>query len=148
VGTAVTVEDGSFQGGYTRSDGLYHGRTAQWVYGRGTEYHTMTATFNVVEPPAGPATLTIVGVDSEDPAKTPMRIVVNDAVVIYEGPNPLPDDTTAGPQGPGNWGSYEWNIPAGVLRPGPNTLSISNLDPSDRINYPIFVMVDYATISW
>jgi eukaryotic-like serine/threonine-protein kinase len=146
-GNTIALEDTAFAGGYTRSNGLYHGRSAHWVYGQGTQYSTMSATFNVDNPPAGPAVLTIVGIDSEDKAKTPMNITLN-GVVIYEGPNPLPNDNSSGPNGPGNWGSFTWPIGPGVLQPGANTLSITNLDPSPKINFPIFIMVDYASISW
>ena len=147
VNNTITLEDNAFVGGYTRSDGMYHRRTAHWVYGQGTDYHTMSASFNLDQVPDGPINLTIVGVDSEDDAKTPMRLLIN-STVIYEGANPLPDDTRGGVNAPGNWGSYTWQFNSAALQPGTNTLTVSNLDPSDRINYPIFIMVDYAAISW
>ncbi len=135
-------------GGYRDSDGRYHGRTARWVYGQGTAYHTMTARFPVVSQPVGTATLTLVGIDSEDEPKTPVRISVN-GEVVFQGGNPLPNDFCCGSSGPGNWGSVRIRIPAGVLQQGTdNTLTISNLDPSDRIFYPIFVMIDRATVTY
>jgi hypothetical protein len=144
---SLTLDDNAFTGGYTRSDGTYHRRTAQWVYGQGTPYHTMTAAFSLDQPPGAPARLVIVGVDSEDPAKTPIRIVLN-GVVIFEGADPLPDDSSAGPGGKGNWGAVVFDIPPGALQAGANSLSITNLDPSDKVNYPIFFMLDYAQIVW
>lgn len=146
-GNTTTLDSSDFRGGYTRSNGRYHGRTAQWVYGQGTSYHTMTASFNLDQAPQGVANLTIVGVDSEDPAKTPIRIEINGAV-IYEGPDPLPNDFDTGPNGSGNWGSYTWQLNPGVLQQGSNSLSITNLDPSNKIGSPPFFMLDYATISW
>ncbi len=143
----ITLEDSAFTGGYTRSNGRYHDVTARWVYGQGTSYHTMSATFDVDSPPAGTASLLIRGLDDEAPGKQPIRITLN-AVVIYEGDDPLPDDFKTGPDGPGNWGEAVWDIPAGTLQPGPNTLTITNLGPGDRINYPAFFMLDYAIISW
>lgn len=143
----VNLDDAAFSGGYTRADGRYHGRSAHWVYGQGTPYHTMSTTFNADNAPSGLATLTIVGIDSEDPPRTPIRISLN-GVIVYEGPDPLPNDNRSGPTGPGNWGTYSWQIGPGVIAPGANTLSITNLDPSDKINYPIFFMLDSATISW
>jgi hypothetical protein len=107
----------------------------------------MSAVFNVDNPPAGLAHLTLVGIDSEDSALTPVRITLN-GTMIYEGQDPLPNDNRSGPNGPGNWGTATLDIPAGALQAGDNTLSITNLDPSDKINYPIFVMLDYAVISW
>ncbi|MDQ3703956.1 MAG: protein kinase [Chloroflexota bacterium] len=146
-GGSVALEDRDFIGGYFRSDGLYHGVTATWVYGQATEFSTMTALFNIDSAPQGQATLTIVGLDSEDPVKTPISIVVN-GVEIFVGGNPLPNDFTTGPQGAGNWGAAQWVIPAGVLQAGTNTLSITNLTPGGTINAPPFFMLDTATITW
>ena len=143
----VYLDDTAFSGAATRSDGMYHGRTAHWIYGQGTPYHTMTTSFNIDNPPTGEAKLQINGVDSEDSAKTPIRITINNTV-IYEGPDPLPDDTTNGPNGPGNWGLYTWRVNPGVFVQGQNTLTIDNLSPSDKVNYPLFFMLDYAVISW
>jgi hypothetical protein len=139
------LEDSSFEGGYTREGG-YHGRTARWVYGQGTQYHTMTAHFSIDKKPKD-GMLSVLGIDSEDGPKTMMRVTLNDHV-LYEGPNPMPNDSESGPGGPGNWGWAAWRIPNKVLREGDNTLSITNLDPSDQINFPIFVMVDQVVVSW
>ena len=57
------LDDNAFQGGYTNSNGTYQGRTAHWVYGQGTQYHTMTANFNIDTLPQGIASLTIYGVN-------------------------------------------------------------------------------------
>jgi hypothetical protein len=77
----------------------------------------------------------------------PIMVVVND-VVIFQGDNPLPDDFANAGSGPGNWGLYSWNLPAGTLKPGSNTVTISNLSSSNCTSCPFFVMLDYATISW
>jgi eukaryotic-like serine/threonine-protein kinase len=143
---SVTLEDNAFVGGFTNPGG-YHNRTAQWVYGQGTDYSSMTASFNVRETPRGPGELTIVGIDSEDEPKTPMRLMVN-GYVLYEGPNPLPNDDQSGREGPGNWGTYTWRLPPNLLVEGDNSISIINLDPSDQINYPIFIMIDTVTVTW
>ena len=144
---SVRIADSAFRGGFTDADGRYHGRSARWVYGRGTAYHTMTASFRVAGEPNGTATLRIVGLDSEDAPKTPMRLVLNDTV-LFEGPNPLPNDTCCGSGGAGNWGAVELRFPARLLREGTNTLTVSNLDPSARIYFPIFVMVDEARLTY
>lgn len=147
AGGSVALEDADFIGGYFRQDGLYHGRTATWVYGLGTQYSTMTALFNINSAPEGQATLTVIGVDSEDTAKTPISIVMN-GVEIYVGGNPLPNDFSTGVFGAGNWGAAQWVIPAGLLQPGTNTLTITNLSNTSHINAPPFFMLDSATITW
>lgn len=126
---------------------MYHGRTATWVYGQGTRFHTMTATAQIRGEPVGPARFTVVGIDSEDEPKTPMRLTIND-ILIYEGPNPLPNDDCCGNRGPGNWGGVTFELPPGILRSGNNRISITNLDPSDEIFLPIFVMVDRAVLEF
>ena len=90
-GTLV-LEDTAFHGGLRNGGGsIYGGRTSTWVYGQGSGFSTMSASFNVRQVAAGNATLTIVGMDSEDPAKTPMRVAVNNSV-LYEGASPFPND--------------------------------------------------------
>jgi serine/threonine-protein kinase len=144
---SVRVDDNGFAGGYTNANRLYHGVTAVWIYGRGTRYHTMSTRFNIPGRPRGAATLTIRGLDSEDAAKTPILITVNDTQ-IYSGGNPLPDDFASGPSGPGNWGTYSWRMDPGTLKGGANTLTISNLSSSACMNCPAFFMLDYVTIAW
>jgi hypothetical protein len=76
-----------------------------------------------------------------------MRVTLNDSV-LYEGPNPLPNDNNSGPFGEGNWDWASMRIPNKVLREGENTLTITNLDPSNQINYPIFIMIDQVALTW
>jgi hypothetical protein len=35
-----------------------------------------------------------------------------------------------------------------LLQQGTNVISISNLNPSGKVNYPLFFMLDYVTIAW
>jgi hypothetical protein len=127
---------------------MYHGRSASWVYGQGTAFNTMTATF-VLEPrpsPDGRARLELVGLDGENPVKNDIRIVLN-GTTLYQGPNPLPDDVCCGSSGPGNWGSAVFEFPANLLGPQ-NSLSITNLSPNDCTSCSKFVMIDYAVIRY
>ena len=98
-------------GGYTNANGLYHGRTAHWVYGQGTAFSSMSASFTVQKKPNRPATIVIVGLDAEDEAKSRMRLVLNNRV-SYEGPDPLPNNANRRVDGPGNWGNATVNRPA------------------------------------
>jgi serine/threonine-protein kinase len=143
----ITIQDTSFTGGYTNGNGLYHNVTAQWVYGQRTQYNTMTASFNLDKAPKGDATLTMIAVDSEDVAKTPILITINNTE-IFSGPNPFPNDTINNPNGPGNWGTHSWPIPSKTLKKGSNTLTIKNMSSSNCIRCANFFMLDSATISW
>ncbi|MBK9713875.1 MAG: protein kinase [Kouleothrix sp.] len=143
--TRVRLEDTDWQGGYRRAGGrTYGGRTATWIYGTATEYSTMRASFEVAAQPAGSATLTVEGMDSEGPAKTPIRVQVN-GVEIYSGPNPLPDDDH--PLETGTWASYSWSFDAALLRPGRNEISVGNL-AEGAFSLPPFFMLDYADLSY
>ena len=143
---SVQIEDNSFSGGYTNANRRYQGVTSVWVYGRSTQYHTMSASFNIPDRPRGPGTLTIRGQDSEDRGKTPIVISLNDTVV-YAGDNPLPD-STRGPSSPGNWGTFSWRLDPGTLRQGANTITISHTGVGCGMNCPGFFMLDYAIVSW
>jgi hypothetical protein len=143
--TTIRFEDSDWQGGYRRAAGrTYGGRTATWIYGTATEYNTMQAGFDLAAQPAGTATLTIEGMDSEDRAKTPISILVN-GVEIFNGPNPLPDDDH--PLETGTWASYVWSFDARLLRRGHNSIQIKNLAPG-AFSLPPFFMLDYADLAY
>ena len=143
-GETVTLEDRAFAGGFRNSgQSIYGGRTSTWVYGQGSGYTSMGATFDIGDATGRSATLAIVGMDSEDSRKTPMRITLNESV-IWEGANPLPNDDQPLPTG--TWDTMTVTVPAGVLRAGANTLVITNL-ASGSIGRPPFIALDYATVT-
>lgn len=141
-GLAVTLEDTAWEGGYRRSDGVYAGRSATWVYAAGTGYDSMRAEFSLPQAPGGSAELLIEGMDSEGPRKTEIVIAVN-GQTIYNGPNPLPDDDFVAETG--TWASHSFIFDAAILRAGANELLISNRSPG-QFGQPPFFMLDYAVI--
>ncbi len=102
----------------------------------------MSATFNVGEPRSGTAVLSIEGMDSEDAAKTLVRIAIN-GVTVFEGPTPFPNDDF--PLETGRWVTQQLPFDAGILRVGANTVTLTNLAPG-RPSLPPFVAVDYALV--
>jgi hypothetical protein len=94
----------------------------------------------------GQATLRLVGLDSEEASKNPIRVVLN-GTVIYEGPNPLPNDTCCNGEGQGNWGVASFRFSSGLLERD-NDITITNLDPGSCTYCPNFVMVDYGELSY
>jgi hypothetical protein len=96
--------------------------------------------------PAGQATLTIVGLDGDNPAKQPIAISVN-GTTIYQGPDPLPNDFCCGPSGAGNWGRATFSFAANIVQ-RQNTLTITNLGSGTCTQCPTYVMVDYADLSF
>jgi hypothetical protein len=109
----------------------------------------MQASFDLDGTPEGAASLTIRGMDAQDPEKSPIRITINDQEV-FKGDNPLPDDFATGDfrDGEGNWGTFTWDISPGVLAHGGNSLQISNEASSDIIRNPPWFMLNTAQISW
>lgn len=145
----VRIPDRLFLGDYWGSgSGTYHGRTATWIYGQGTPYSAMTAQFELEQTRAaiGQASLTIVGLEGAEPKKQSISIVLN-GETIYEGLDPLPNDFSAGPSGPGNWGSATFKFPADILKRN-NVLTITNLTNSDCTLCSDFVLIDYALIKY
>lgn len=143
-GTALRFEDTDFVGGFRNSGAsVYGGRTATWAYGQGSGYSSMAATFTVEQVVPGTATVMIEGMDSEDPAKTPMRVELN-GVVLFEGASPFPNDDQ--PLETGRWDAFVLEFDAASLRSGANTLTITNLKQGSR-GLPPFVAVDYAVIT-
>lgn len=141
--TVIRLEDTEWSGGFrNRGASIYGGRTATWVYGQGSGYSTMTAKFDLATAPAGASTLMIEGMDSEDSAKSLVRVLVNN-VAIFEGHNPLPNDDM--PLETGRWASWSLNIDAALIHPGVNTISIVNLSPGG-VGLPPFVAIDYAVL--
>ena len=146
---SVRLADRFFVGDYDGpGSGQYHGRSASWVYGQGTPYHTMTLRFRLTEDGqfGRRATLRVVGLDGESPHKNRMSIVLN-GEPIYVGPSPLPNDVCCGRSGPGNWGSAVFEFPGDLLRRD-NSLSVINLEASSCTHCPSYVMVDYAVLEY
>jgi hypothetical protein len=140
---SIRLDDADWQGGF-RNPGGYRGRSATWIYGSTTRYSSMEARFTIDSQPAGTATLSVEGMDSEGRAKTPISIVVN-GVEIYNGPNPLPDDQY--PFQVGTWATETWSFDGALLRPGENVIRISNIAPG-AFSLPPFFMLDYAIVSF
>jgi hypothetical protein len=144
TGVIVDLEDTMWTGGYRKTnDGTYGGRTTTWMYGAATEFSSIEATFVVEARPFGTAELNIEGMDSAGGDKTPIAIVVN-GQEIYNGPSQLPDDS---PFETKPWDSYTWTFNAQILKPGRNTITITNL-ALGAFSDPPYLMLDYVQITY
>ena len=142
---SVRLEDTAWSGGWRNSGGsVYGGRTATWVYGQDTPYHTMQASFDLPAAPRDAVQLVIEGMDDEQSNKTTIDISVNGSS-IYAGPNPLPDDDP--PLETGTWTTHTFPVDAALLRAGSNSISIRNNSPGS-FGRPPFFMLDYADLSF
>jgi serine/threonine-protein kinase len=144
---SIGLEDTAFAGGYRNpGSSIYRQRTATWVYAANTPFSTMTATVDLPAAPAGPATLTVVGLSSEH-SQPRMALVVN-GTQLHRGPAPFASDTLSQDfeNAAAPWTEHSWTVPPGVLHAGRNSIAISNLEPSGGVNQPPFVMVDQARL--
>ena len=147
--TLIVIEDKQFQGGVTFGGGAYRdGTSAHWIYGRGTSNNKMSVAFHLDSVPNITTTLTLVGVDSEDQARTPLHIRLN-TTDLFLGMDPLPDDMPVSKSNTDTvpWGRFPILLPPGRLA-ADNQLTIENLDPGDKTDYyPIFMVLDKVEIT-
>lgn len=140
----IRLDDNAWQGGYRylNRPSIYGGRTATWIYGTSTQFHTMRATFEVPIKPIGTAQLCIEGMNSEGTYKTHIGIKIN-GNEIFNGSNPLPSDDYD--LETGTWSNFCWDIAPDILHKGTNTIEISNLNEGSY-SLPPWFMLDYADI--
>lgn len=110
----------------------------------------MSTSFRINEVPLGTAdgnqvVFRMYGMDSENRPKTAIVIEVND-VVVFEGDNRLPDDNFDPDSG--NWGQWDLQFDADVLRQGDNVLTITNLEPNGGYSAPPWFMLDRAVLAY
>jgi uncharacterized protein YgiM (DUF1202 family) len=145
----IVVDDTDFSGGFSNDDGLYKWHTAKWLYSQKTRYARMHATFYVDGTPvgndAGDAGLGLVGLDSEDSAKTPIRIEVN-GHTVYQGPDPLPNDFFPYNPEQGNWGDATLTFLVSYLKRGANDPAITDLAAEGSVRHPPYFLLDYAVV--
>ncbi len=105
--------------------------------GQMTEFSKLEASFNLGESVADAAHLLIEGQDSDKlwSEPVPLRVRLNDQV-LFEDTNPFPKR---------GWGMLKVSLPAGVLQPTDNVLTIENLAASDSL-ISSWVMISQITI--
>ena len=73
---------------------------------------------------------------ADSPEKCPVRIELN-GNLIFEGKNPFNRF---------GWNVRKFKIPAGILKEGANSLTISNTADSGNVSGPPFFMLNYAVL--
>ena len=111
-------------------------KRATWVYGRRTTTHSMTASFTLDKAPAA-ATLVIEGQDTDKEGVTRVEIVLNGRS-LHKGPNQCRKRA---------WSEWRLDLPPGLLKSGPNTLAIRNLEDSSSTNAAWFMLAE-AKLLW
>lgn len=91
----------------------------------------MEASFCLDGVPHAQLSLHILARDDDGPGKCSIAVRLNDAV-LFEGPNPFPED---------RWSIESYPLPSGALRVGQNMIGIENRESSGRVGMPPWFMV-------
>ena len=104
-------------------------RAAVWINPKGRENSAMGTAFFLDAVP-GRAKLVVDALDDDKPGSTRIRVVVNDRPV-FTGANGAKEDS---------WTPLAYDIPAGTLKKGRNTLGIENMEASSKPNEKWFMI--------
>jgi len=104
-------------------------RIAVWINPKGRDNPGMGTAFFLDSVP-GRAKLVVDALDDDKPGSTRIRIAINDRQV-FAGANGAKEDS---------WTPLSWDIPAGVLKKGRNTLRIENMEESAKPNEKWFMI--------
>ena len=107
---------------------MLYGRQAAALYGAGSGYSEGRVSIELPGGRYGEADLVLTGLDDERAAQTGFQVLVN-GVMLFDGPSgfpKVPDGDNGEGGGDRHWGRMVVTIPAGVLRPGQNTVVLRN----------------------
>jgi hypothetical protein len=137
----LTFPASSWEGGMPIDASAYGGVEGVAVYGSNSTNPSATLTFTLDAAPVGETVVSFQALDDEFEGSVPIAIEL-DGQRVYEGPSNFPD------YDPSNvtWAPATMRIEAGGLGSGEHTLTIRNLDPSDNVNLPPYVLLGEVTI--
>jgi hypothetical protein len=115
------------------------------LYGAQSAYPRAALAFALDAAPAGPATLTLVGLDDEWAAANEIAIEVN-GQIVYSGSSPFPDWDGVGDGAGAAWTAVSVALPEGLLRAGPNEVAVANLTPGANFGLPPYLLLADATL--
>jgi hypothetical protein len=143
----VRLEFGAadWSGGYYRGDALAYGRPWVALYGAQSGYPRAALAFALDAAPDGPATLTVTGLDDEWAAANEVALEVNGRLV-FAGPSPFANWDGAGDGSGAAWTAAAFELPAGLLRAGPNEVAIANRTPGANFGTPPYVLLAGAAL--
>jgi hypothetical protein len=138
-----TAED--WAGGYYRGDSQAYGRPWTAVYGALSDYPRATLGFTLDATPGRVATISITGLDDEWETLNPITLEVN-GETVYDGPSPFVNWDGRGNGANAAWTTVPFTIPSGVLRTGPNEITVANRTPAASFNSPPYVLLADAVL--
>ena len=138
-----TAED--WVGGYYRGDSQAYGRPWVAVYGALSDYPRATLAFTLDATPGRAAIISITGLDDEWATLNPIALEVN-GEPVYNGPSPFVNWDGIGNGANAAWTTVPFTIPSGMLRAGPNEITLANLTPVASFNAPPYVLLADAIL--
>ncbi|MFW6059457.1 MAG: hypothetical protein ACODAQ_04715 [Phycisphaeraceae bacterium] len=122
------------------------------IFSAGVEGSSTRAEFTLERAPGGDARLEIIGLDDNHDGNTPIRIEIN-GETVHEGRTIFADPEHI--YRPHPWKTQRFDVPAGALRQGRNTLTLTNLTDgrTDALRWMFvhqasLVMEDESEIGW
>ena len=141
----VEFSAADWSGGYYRGDALAYGRPWIALYGAQSAYPSASLGFALDAAPAGPATLTLTGLDDEWAAANEIALDVN-GQRVFAGPSPFPNWDGVGAGEGAAWTTITIELPAGLLLAGANEVVVSNLTPGANFGAPPYVLLAEAAL--
>lgn len=120
-----------------------YGRLAAALYAQSTGTGTASLNIGLSDPSTEDVILTLVGMDDDAPAKTPIELTINQTVV-YQGDAWFED--WGGTAGEGNWTTVQITIPKGMLGPGVNSITLSNTAATGNEGETPYILLGGASI--
>ena len=113
-----------------------YGRAVNYVYAKPTGRNAMQTEFALTEVPSQGAVLRLTARNDDWGTKVKLRIALNDSA-LHDGPSPY---------APGDFQTLDFAVPATALRPGRNTLTLTNLEEQGRLGMPPWFMASAAEL--
>ena len=132
-------------GGYYRGDSQAYGRPWVAVYGALSAYPRATLGFTLDATPGRTATISITGLDDEWTTLNPITLSVN-GQAVYTGSSPFVNWDGIGNGANAAWTTVPFTIPSGVLRAGPNEVTVANNSPAASFDAPPYVLLADAVL--
>ena len=143
LSTIATYGPDQWLGAAQVSETESYGRLAAALYAQSTGEGTASLNIGLSDPSTEDVILTIVGMDDDAPAKTPIELTINQTVV-YQGDAWFED--WGGTVGEGNWTTVEITIPKGLLGPGVNSITLSNTAATGNQGETPYILLGGASI--
>lgn len=145
LSTRVAFTAADWSGGYYRGDALAYGRPWVALYGAQSAYSRAVLTVTLDDAAAGPATLTLTGLDDEWAAANDLALEVN-GQRVFTGPSPFLNWDGVGTGAGAAWTAVAFELPVGLLRTGSNEIAVANLTSGANFGVPPYVLLAEAAL--